>query len=70
LKRPFLRNLILADKTIEVRCTEYADTITLRRVITTGQDDVSFSFDEVREQQGDYYYVRARQTRVLSLFHV
>ncbi|MDA0790232.1 MAG: DUF3604 domain-containing protein [Proteobacteria bacterium] len=38
----------------------YEDTMTLRRVITRGPDDVSFSVVDEHDVQGDYYFVRAR----------
>ncbi len=38
----------------------YEDTITLRRVITDGPDDVRFSLIDENDVQGDYYFVRAR----------
>ncbi len=38
----------------------YSDTVTLRRVITSGPDDVTFSFTDKSDVQGDYYFVRVR----------
>ncbi len=37
------------------------DTVSLRRVITDGPQDVSFEFDDPEVRQGDYYFVRVRQ---------
>ncbi len=39
----------------------YEDSVTLRRVITDGSMDVSFSIEDTSQRQGDYYYVRVRQ---------
>ncbi len=40
----------------------YNDTITLRRIREHGPDEVSFYVKDTGEIQGDYYYVRVRQT--------
>ena len=39
----------------------YNDKVTLRRVIDTGPDDVTFQFTDTGNLQGDYYFVRVRQ---------
>ena len=39
----------------------YNDTITLRRVITYGESDVSLVVNDTGDLQGDYYFVRVRQ---------
>ena len=39
----------------------YEDSVTLRRVLSDGPMDVSFTIEDSSEQQGDYYYVRVRQ---------
>ncbi|MCB1693315.1 MAG: DUF3604 domain-containing protein [Pseudomonadales bacterium] len=44
----------------------YDDRITLRRVIEDGPDDVSFSFEDQGNLQGDYYYVRIKQANDAS----
>ena len=40
----------------------YADTVTLRRIMTEGERDVEFAVDDQGRRQGDYYYVRVVQT--------
>ncbi len=40
----------------------YADTVTLRRVITDGAMDVTFEVVDEDQRHGDYYYVRVTQT--------
>ena len=38
------------------------DGITLRRIVTDGERDLTFSYtDDDSTNQGDYYYVRVRQ---------
>jgi hypothetical protein len=39
----------------------YEDTVTLRRHITVGVDDVSFEIEDEGSVQGDYYFVRVKQ---------
>ena len=39
----------------------YEDTVTLRRHITDGEDDVRFEIEDEGSIQGDYYYVRVKQ---------
>ncbi len=39
----------------------YNDTITLRRSVTDGAADVSFSVEDTSTVHGDYYYVRVKQ---------
>ena len=39
----------------------YNDTITLRRVITDGESDVSLVVHDTGDLQGDYYFIRVRQ---------
>lgn len=39
----------------------YLDTVTLRRVIKEGAQDVSFQLNDVGDIQGDYYFVRVIQ---------
>ena len=38
----------------------YEDTVTLRRIRTTGPADVDFEFEETATTHGDYYYVRVK----------
>ena len=40
----------------------YADTVTLRRVITDGAMDLTFEVVDEDQRHGDYYYVRVTQT--------
>ena len=40
----------------------YADTVTLRRVITDGAMDLTFEVVDEGQRHGDYYYVRVTQT--------
>ena len=40
---------------------DYADTVTLRRIVTDGPTDVSFEAEDRGERHGDYYYVRVTQ---------
>ena len=44
----------------------YDDTVTLRRVMKTGPDDVSFDFDDTGTIEGDYYFVRVKQANDAS----
>ena len=39
----------------------YQDTVTLRRIVASGETDVSFAFTDHGERHGDYYYVRVVQ---------
>ena len=39
----------------------YEDTVTLRRLVTDGPDDVRFEIDDTGTIHGDYYYVRVKQ---------
>lgn len=39
----------------------YADTVSLRRVVTEGAMDVSFEVEDQGQRHGDYYYVRVTQ---------
>lgn len=39
----------------------YTDRIVLRRVVTQGEQDVSFEFTDTGDREGDYYYIRVRQ---------
>ena len=45
----------------EVPFDGYVDSVTLRRVVTEGERDVSFAFDDNGTRQGDYYFVRVKQ---------
>jgi hypothetical protein len=56
---PF-RDLVAGQTRATLPFDIYEDTITLRRVITRGPDDVSFSVVDEHDVQGDYYFVRAR----------
>jgi hypothetical protein len=56
-----LRDLVDGRLSREVPAPDYTDTIVLRRQITDGPREVSFSFDDTGERQGDYYFVRVRQ---------
>ena len=55
-----LRDLVKGQTRAALPEDIYTDTITLRRVITTGADDVKFGFVDTRDVQGDYYFVRVR----------
>ena len=44
----------------------YEDTVTLRRLVTDGPDDVRFELDDTGTIQGDYYYVRVKQVNDAS----
>ncbi len=44
-----------------LRVDDYEDTVTLRRVISDGEMDVSFTFEDEGERQGDYYFIRVKQ---------
>ncbi len=48
--------------TVELPFDEYVDTVTLRRIVVRGETDVSFTVTDTGPRQGDYYYVRVRQT--------
>ena len=62
-----------ADLTLELRLLEagvlrrdvpfggYVDRVTLRRVVSAGEMDVSFAFTDKGDRQGDHYYVRVKQ---------
>ena len=39
----------------------YEDTVTVRRRITDGRDDVSFEIEDTGSIQGDYYFIRVKQ---------
>ena len=39
----------------------YEDTVTLRRLVTGGPQDVRFDVDDTGSIHGDYYYVRVKQ---------
>ena len=39
----------------------YEDTVTLRRLVTGGPQDVRFDIDDTGSIHGDYYYVRVKQ---------
>ena len=45
---------------------DYNDTVTLRRVVETGPDDVSFQIEDTGNIQGDYYFVRVKQANDAS----
>jgi len=40
---------------------DYIDSISLRKVVKDGPDDVHFEFDDLSDRHGDYYYVRVLQ---------
>ncbi len=44
----------------------YEDTVTLRRLVTDGPDDVRFEVDDTGTIQGDHYYVRVTQVNDAS----
>lgn len=44
-----------------LRVDDYADTVTLRRVVLDGEMDVSFTFADEGDRQGDYYFIRVKQ---------
>ena len=44
----------------------YEDTVTLRRLVTDGPDDVRFEVDDTGTIQGDHYYVRVKQVNDAS----
>ncbi len=56
-----MRNLKQGAVSERIAAGEYVDTVTLRRVITDGEMDVSFSVEDSGQRQGDYYYVRVTQ---------
>ena len=39
----------------------FQDAVTLRRIVTEGDMDVSFTLEDAGDRQGDYYYVRVTQ---------
>ena len=39
----------------------YEDTVTLRRLVTGGPDDVRFEIGDTGTIHGDHYYVRVKQ---------
>ncbi|XOV84756.1 MAG: DUF3604 domain-containing protein [bacterium] len=44
------------------RIDDYTDTTTLRRIISTGEREVSFEFTDTGNRQGDYYFIRVVQS--------
>ena len=41
---------------------DYIDRVTVRRITDTGPSDIRFDVDDTSHRQGDYYYVRVKQT--------
>jgi len=54
------KDLVRGRTSVSIPIDVYDDTITLRRAIDTGPDDVSFHYKDVGNLQGDYYFVRAK----------
>lgn len=56
-----IRDLRRGTVSVNLPADSYADRIALRRIITNGEMEASFEFEDTGERQGDYYYIRIRQ---------
>jgi hypothetical protein len=56
-----IRDMERGTVSVNLSADSYIDKITLRRIITGGEMQASFEFEDTGERQGDYYFIRVRQ---------
>ena len=56
-----LRDLRLGTVRATLPTSGYEDTVTLRRIVASGETEFAFEFTDHGERQGDYYYLRVSQ---------